>query len=122
MKKVLVIGSDAPTFDAFQEFLSPASDIESVDYCENGRDGFQKAEALKPDFVFIDVVTPDMDSVELLRLVREQLPDIKVVMMSRSNDVHWLRRCIVAGAHNLMSIPFLKADLIDLLILLDANG
>jgi hypothetical protein len=50
----------------------------------NGKDGLAKAGALKPDIVFLDIMMPDMNGIEVLRELQasEETSDIPVIVIS----------------------------------------
>jgi len=55
-----------------------------VTLAQNGKEGLQKAKALKPDLIFLDVMMPDMNGIEVLRELRqaEETSDIPVLIMT----------------------------------------
>jgi len=50
----------------------------------NGKDGLQKAAALKPDVIFLDIMMPDMNGIEVLRELQagDETSEIPVLIMS----------------------------------------
>jgi len=56
----------------------------AVTQTQNGKDGLAKAAALKPDMIFLDIMMPDMNGVEVLRELQseEETSDIPVIVMS----------------------------------------
>src|SRR5471030_2402442 len=70
-----------------------------VGEAENGLDAVEKAHALVPDLVVMDVEMPVMDGVEATRLIREQLPAIKVIMLTVSEADDHVFDAIRFGAH-----------------------
>lgn len=50
----------------------------------DGRDGLQKAAALKPDIIFLDIMMPDVNGIEVLRELQagDETSDIPVLIMS----------------------------------------
>lgn len=51
---------------------------------ENGQDGLAKAAAIKPDVIFLDIMMPGMNGIEVLRELQagEETSDIPVLIVS----------------------------------------
>jgi len=58
----------------------------------------ESARALKPDLVLMDINMPLMDGIEALRQIKATLPDMKVIMLTVSEDDTNLVHAIRAGA------------------------
>lgn len=78
--KVLVVDDSALMRQMISRFLDEAGFV-VVGTARNGRDGLEKALALKPDVITLDVEMPEMDGLEMLRRLMEQHPT-PVVMLS----------------------------------------
>jgi two-component system, NarL family, nitrate/nitrite response regulator NarL len=70
-----------------------------VGEAENGLDAVEQAHALVPDLVVMDVEMPVMDGVEATRLIRDQLPSVKVIMLTVSEADDHVFDAIRFGAH-----------------------
>lgn len=64
--------------------------IRVADIASNGREGYQKAIELKPDFVLTDVAMPYMNGIEMTDKIKAELPDTKFIFMSCFDDVDYL--------------------------------
>lgn len=72
----------------------------------NGRDALAKLEAESADVIITDVKMPDMDGIELLRSVREFLPDVGVILMTAFATVETAREAFKLGADDFIQKPF----------------
>ena len=72
----------------------------------NGRDALEKLEVEPADLIISDVKMPDMDGIELLRAVREFLPDAGMVMMTAFATVETAREAFKLGADDFIQKPF----------------
>jgi signal transduction histidine kinase/DNA-binding NarL/FixJ family response regulator len=77
--------------------------IEAVD----GRDGLEKAQALRPDLILMDKVMPKMDGLEATRRLR-QLPaqkDVPIIVISASTTPADEEKSLAAGANAALPKP-----------------
>lgn len=63
--------------------LDPEFDVTLFQSAKN----FDKQLSVPPDIITMDINLPDADGVELLKLIREKLPDIPVLAISGQEDV-----------------------------------
>ena len=59
----------------------------------------RKARALLPDLILMDINMPGLSGLEGSRLLRQQLPKAKIVIMSQHDPIQLLLRAMEAGAH-----------------------
>lgn len=78
----------------------------SVRTAMNGRQALAALEEEPADVIVSDVKMPDMDGIELLRAVRETLPDIGVVLMTAFASVETAREAFKLGADDFITKPF----------------
>jgi two-component system nitrate/nitrite response regulator NarL len=78
--------------------LLEAAGFDVVGQVGDGRDAVEETRRLKPDVVLLDISMPEMDGLEALKRLREQSPDIHVVMLTVSDDDADLLEAIQAGA------------------------
>jgi len=72
-----------------------------------GREAVEKAKALKPDIVVIDISMPELDGLQATRELREAAPNTKVVTLTMHESDQMVRRVLEAGALGYV----LKSDL-----------
>lgn len=97
--RVLLV-EDQPLFrSAIGALLARRPGIEVVGEAENGLDGVEKALELKPDLVIMDVEMPVMNGVEAVRIIREQVLDVRVIMLTVSDADEHVLQAIRNGAH-----------------------
>jgi two-component system, chemotaxis family, protein-glutamate methylesterase/glutaminase len=79
--RVLIVDDSAFVRQALVRMLSSAPDIEVVGTAVDGRDGLEKAVALRPDVVTLDIKMPRMGGLEALRRIMTECP-VPVLLLS----------------------------------------
>ena len=72
----------------------------------NGRQALDALQAEPADIIISDVKMPDMDGIEMLRAVRETLPDLGVILMTAFASVETAREAFKLGADDFIQKPF----------------
>ena len=72
----------------------------------NGRQALEALKAEPADIIISDVKMPDMDGIEMLRAVRETLPDLGVILMTAFASVETAREAFKLGADDFIQKPF----------------
>lgn len=75
-----------------------ASGLQVVAEAADGDEALRLAREHQPTVVLMDVSMPGMDGVEVTRLLRAQVPDARVVMLTMHADEEVLARALRAGA------------------------
>lgn len=72
----------------------------------NGRQALELLQTEPADVIISDVKMPDMDGIEMLREVRETLPDLGVILMTAFASVETAREAFKLGADDFIQKPF----------------
>ncbi len=69
MIKAIIIDDEQPARDLIRYFLKDFTQIEIVDECNNGFEGYKSIESHKPDLIFLDIRMPKITGFELLEMI-----------------------------------------------------
>lgn len=78
--------------------LSARDDIDIVGECSEGSEAVERARELMPDVVLMDIRMPGVNGMEATRRITAEMPHVKVVMLTVSEDDKDLFEAIKAGA------------------------
>ena len=109
MSRVLVVEDDAGIRSALIHALSDRG--HAVESAPNAMTGLQSAISGEPDVVILDLGLPDLDGVELLRMLRA-VSGTPVIVATARDDDEQVVRALDAGADDYMIKPF-SADTLD---------
>lgn len=79
-------------------FLSTQPGIAVVGEAANGEDALRRVDELQPDVVLMDIVLPNIDGLEALRIIQRKYPSIDVIVLSSFVDNAKVEQAIQAGA------------------------
>jgi len=97
MMKILLVDGHALFLQGLKNMLI-ANDIEVLGTAGNSQEALCKVEELQPEIILMDVQMPGQDGIETTRIIKNQYPHIKIVMLTVSQDDNHLFEAIKAGA------------------------
>jgi len=96
--RVLVVDDHAVVRQGLRGLLELQDGVEVVGDAADGAQGVEAATELRPDVILIDLVMPVLDGVSAMRLLRERLPDVRVIVVTSFLDDDKLLPALRAGA------------------------
>lgn len=105
----IVIADDHALFRDSLRSLLAARDLEVVGEARNGKEAIELAWKLKPDVVLMDLMMPEVDGLEATKRLAAELPDVKVIVLTASDEESNLFEAIKAGAKGYL-LKDLEAD------------
>jgi len=96
--RILVVDDDAAFRQRVKAFFAREADMEVVAEASDGEEAITKAQELKPDVVLMDVRMPGLNGVSATRKLREEMPEVKVIMLSVFDLPEYKDAAMVSGA------------------------
>ncbi|HPB91887.1 MAG TPA: response regulator transcription factor, partial [Rugosibacter sp.] len=78
--------------------LQRQSGFEVVGEAGDGLEGVKRAKQLKPDIVLLDLHMPGVNGLEAISLLRDEVPQTEIIMLTVSEDAEDLLEALRAGA------------------------
>lgn len=104
MKIRVVVAEDFPLVrEGIVHALAADRAIDVLAQAGNGREALELAERLQPDVLMLDLRMPDLDGLAVLDKLRSSRPDVRVIVMTASEDAGTLLDAIEAGAAGYLS-------------------
>ena len=112
-RKVLVVDDGAENRAVLTDLLTPLGF--EVAEAANGREGLDMAQRLRPHLIVMDIVMPEMDGLEAMRLLR-QLPackEVPIIAVSASVSASDSKKSLLAGGNAFLPKPIDADKLLD---------
>ena len=85
MPKILLVDDDARVRHVISRMLSRHSDWEICGEAADGQESIQQAHATHPDVVLMDVSMPGMNGLDATRILRREIPQADVILVSQND-------------------------------------
>lgn len=95
--------------------------MQVIAQAENGREAWQKFQENPADILLTDINMPQMNGLELAKLVRDQAPKCHIVFLTGYDDFDYARTAIKLGADDYLLKPFSKDDVEEMLAKLQSK-
>lgn len=113
--KVLIV-DDNPTFIGIvRRFLSRFADIEVVAEATNAEIALTLAREASPQVALVDIAMPEVNGLVLTRMLREEHPDLSVILITLLDTTQYRSASAEAGASGFVAKPTLSTDLVPLI-------
>ena len=96
--RVLVVDDHAIVREGLRWLMSTEPGIELVGEAADGQDALEKARALCPDVILMDLVMPRMDGIVAISRIKETLPEVRVLVLTSFAEDEQVFPAIKAGA------------------------
>lgn len=80
--RVLIVDDHGIVRKGTRALLDRISDFEVVGEAGNGKEAVAQAEALQPDVILMDLMMPEMDGIEAIRLITANRPDSHILALT----------------------------------------
>ena len=124
-KKIInvLIADDQTLFrEGIKDLLEGEKWIHVVGEAPDGAEVVRLAKKLKPDVILMDIKLPKMDGISATRLIRAELPETNVLILSSFEDEAHVMEAIQAGANGYLSKMLPAAELVNALKTFSAEG
>jgi DNA-binding NarL/FixJ family response regulator len=96
--RILVVDDQLLYAEAISVLLDQQDGLEVVGIARDGREAIERALALRPDVVLMDIKMPRLDGISATRRIRRRLPATRVVVMTALTGDEHVEQALRAGA------------------------
>jgi DNA-binding NarL/FixJ family response regulator len=96
--RLLICDDQAIVCEGLRAILEPLRHIEVVGVANNGVDVINLTRTTQPDLVLMDLKMPRMNGVQATKAIREQFPDVRILVLTTYDEDDWVIDAIRSGA------------------------
>jgi PAS domain S-box-containing protein len=93
--EILIAGDHEPFRRSLRSLIESREGWIVSGEAADGKEAVEKAKALRPDVILLDVSMPEIDGLDAVRLIREEKPDSEILIVSQNDP--WLMEQAASG-------------------------
>ncbi|EWG12799.1 response regulator [Cytobacillus firmus] len=105
MTKLLIADDEQIEREGLEVILQKAFPDVEISQAKNGKMAVQLAKELYPDLILMDIQMPGMNGLEAIKLISEDDPDIKFIMITAFDTFDYARQAIKLGVKDYLLKP-----------------
>jgi DNA-binding NarL/FixJ family response regulator len=98
MIRILLVDDQSIVREGLASLLSTQPDLAIVGEAENGKIAIEKAIALKPDIILMDIRMPIMDGIAAIKILAQQAPEINILVLTTFDEDELVSQAMSWGA------------------------
>ena len=97
--RVLIVDDHEIFRKGLRSLLEPLEQFEICGEAADGLEAFEKAKQLIPDIVLMDISMPQIDGLQATRIIRNEIPNSRILILSQHDSPQMLAAALKAGAY-----------------------
>lgn len=108
---IFIVDDTQETLESIKQLVALNQGLTVVGEANSAEQAFELLPSLDVDVVLMDINMGGIDGIRAAEMLREQYPNLIVILMSVEQEPEYFRRAMLAGAHNYLVKPFSSYDL-----------
>jgi NarL family two-component system response regulator LiaR len=96
--RVMLVDDHAMVRRGLATFLKAFDDMQLAGEADNGESAIRVCAEILPDVILMDMMMPEMDGVTATRLIRQQFPQVQVIVLTSFKEGDLIKKALEAGA------------------------
>ncbi len=97
--ELMIIDDHSMVREGLKQLLELDENLKVISEAADGIEGLKKLETVKPDVLLLDINLPNMNGLEMLKVMRERRMDVKVLILTIHNEIDYLMRAVEIGCN-----------------------
>ncbi len=120
--KILIVDDHQILIDGIKSLLRNEKRFQIVEQALSGREALEKLNKETIDIMITDISMPEMDGVELTRIVKSQYPEIKILVLTMYNNQEVANEIVMSEAEGFILKNTGKQELVSALTAIADNS
>jgi len=112
MIKILLVDDHRLVREGFAQMLELEEEFIVIGQAANAKEALKKALELKPDIILMDIKLPGVNGIEATRMIKKELLDTEIIILSMYDEEEYVREAVRAGATGYVLKDISQEDLI----------
>src|SRR6476660_9990035 len=112
-RHILIIDDERPVLMTLEALLKRRG--YEVDTAPTAAQGLKALKSKSPNLVLLDLRLPDADGLEMLDRIKNELPEVPVIILTAHDSLHNAIESIKRGAYHFISKPYAPEELLSLI-------
>jgi DNA-binding NarL/FixJ family response regulator len=113
--RVLCVDDHVVVRDGIEAILSLQHDMVLVASASDGREAVNHYRSVRPDVTLMDLRLPDMTGLEVIRAIKAEFPNAKIIVLSSYEGDADIRQSMEAGAQGYVAKGMVRDELLDVI-------
>lgn len=111
--RILIADDHQLILNGISDMLRPIKQYKIVARAENGEEAIQKASALKPDLIFMDISMPLVNGIEATKCIMAEHSSTKIIMLTQHEEKEYVIEALKSGASGYLLKNSKKSEFVD---------
>ena len=111
--RILIADDHAVVRSGLRLILGTQPDLEVIGEASTGEEAVEKVIALRPDILLLDIAMPGLNGLEAARQIRQQAPQVRIIVLTIYDDEAYLRQFLEMGAAGYVLKKAADTELVD---------
>lgn len=100
MTEIIIVDDHKLVARGILSMLKPYDELKVVSMFYNGTDLMMALTKKRPDILILDINLPDINGVDICRMVNKKYPEMKVIVLTTYNDANYIKVMLKNGARS----------------------
>lgn len=103
MIKVAIVDDKRDIREGLEIIINNAEDYQCIGTFNDAESAIDEIPIIKPDVVLMDISLPKMSGIGCVKVLKEQMPDLDIIMLSVHDDNEYIFESLRAGAYGYLT-------------------